>query len=181
MLYSTTVVDPARIHSHHHLDRGWHEYGVQHRVSGVSNLAPGMKMTSRITNTGNQAGMTLVELMVSLAIGSFLIVGAVQVYNQSRQAFVINESIARVQETAQFAMDTIEADIRMASNWGFTQPWCGRRGTFAGRRRQSFEPARAGGLRGGLGSGTWVIRLREKTTILRWLVCPAVYRQTRIR
>ena len=62
--------------------------------------------------------MTLVELMVSLAIGSFLIVGAVQVYNQSRQAFVINESIARVQETAQFAMDTIEADIRMASNWG---------------------------------------------------------------
>jgi type IV pilus assembly protein PilW len=31
---------------------------------------------------------------------------------------VINESIARVQETAQFAMDTIEADLRMASNWG---------------------------------------------------------------
>ena len=63
-------------------------------------------------------GMTLVELMVSLAIGSFLMIGAVQVYNQSRQAFTINESIARVQETAQFAMDTIEADLRMASNWG---------------------------------------------------------------
>lgn len=65
-----------------------------------------------------QAGVTLVELMVALTIGSFLMVGAVQVYNQSRHAFVINESIARVQETAQFAMDTIEADIRMASNWG---------------------------------------------------------------
>jgi type IV pilus assembly protein PilW len=64
------------------------------------------------------AGVTLVELMVALAIGSFLIIGAVQVYNQSRQAFVINESIARVQETAQFALDTIEADLRMASNWG---------------------------------------------------------------
>ena len=62
--------------------------------------------------------MTLVELMVALAIGSFLMIGAVQVYNQSRQAFIINESIARVQETAQFAMDTIEADLRMASNWG---------------------------------------------------------------
>jgi type IV pilus assembly protein PilW len=57
-------------------------------------------------------------LMVALAIGSFLMIGAVQIYNQSRQAFVINESIARVQETAQFAMDTIEADLRMASNWG---------------------------------------------------------------
>jgi type IV pilus assembly protein PilW len=45
-------------------------------------------------------------------------IGAVQVYNQSRQAFVINESIARVQETAQFAMDTLESDLRMASNWG---------------------------------------------------------------
>jgi len=64
------------------------------------------------------AGMTLVEVLVALAIGSFLIIGAVQVYNQSRQAFAINESIARVQETAQFAMDTVEADLRMASNWG---------------------------------------------------------------
>ncbi len=65
-----------------------------------------------------QTGLTLVELMVALAIGSFLIIGAVQIYNQSRQSFVVNESIARVQETAQFAMDTIESDLRMASNWG---------------------------------------------------------------
>ncbi len=66
----------------------------------------------------HQAAMTLVELMVALAIGSFLMIGTVQIFNQSRQAFVINESIARVQETAQFAMDTIEADLRMVSNWG---------------------------------------------------------------
>jgi len=66
----------------------------------------------------HQTGLTLVELMVALAIGSFLMIGAIQVYSQSRQAFVVNESIARVQETAQFAMDTIESDLRMASNWG---------------------------------------------------------------
>ncbi|MDX1518384.1 MAG: PilW family protein [Woeseiaceae bacterium] len=76
-----------------------------------------------------QFGLTLVELMVALAIGSFLVIGAVQIYNQSRQAFVINESIARVQETAQFAMDTIEADLRMASNWGQTS----RAATIEGR------------------------------------------------
>jgi len=70
------------------------------------------------TMTTRQTGLTLVELMVALAIGSFLMIGAVQIYTQSRQAFVVNESIARVQETAQFAMDTIEADLRMASNWG---------------------------------------------------------------
>ncbi len=76
----------------------------------MKNRLPGMKR--------HQSGITLVELMVALAIGSFLIIGAVQIYNQSRQAFIVNESIARVQETAQFAMDTIEADLRMASNWG---------------------------------------------------------------
>jgi type IV pilus assembly protein PilW len=68
--------------------------------------------------TRKQAGLTLVELMVALAIGSFLMIGAMQIYTQSHQAFLVNESIARVQETAQFAMDTIEADLRMASNWG---------------------------------------------------------------
>jgi len=73
-----------------------------------------------MTGMQKQLGLTLVELMVALAIGSFLMIGAVQIYNQSRQAFVVNESIARVQETATFAMDTIESDLRMASNWGMT-------------------------------------------------------------
>jgi type IV pilus assembly protein PilW len=77
-------------------------------------------MTLRKTTISihSQSGMTMVELLVALAIGSFLMIGAVQVYNQSRQAYVINDSIARVQETAQFAMETVEADLRMASNWG---------------------------------------------------------------
>jgi type IV pilus assembly protein PilW len=78
-----------------------------------------MRTTIKL-RSDRQQGITLVELMVALAIGSFLIIGAVQIYSQSRQAFVINESIARVQETAQFALDTIEADLRMASNWGRT-------------------------------------------------------------
>lgn len=60
----------------------------------------------------------MIEIMVALAIGSFLVIGAVQIYSQSRFAFIVNESIVRVQETAQFAMDTVESDLRMASNWG---------------------------------------------------------------
>ena len=77
-----------------------------------------MTRNEMIERIRHQAGTTLVELMVALAIGSFLMIGTIQIYNQSRQAFIINESIARVQETAQFAMDTIEADLRMVSNWG---------------------------------------------------------------
>src|SRR5690606_8249111 len=64
------------------------------------------------------AGVTLVELMVALAIGSFLIIGAVKIATNSRHAFRRTESIAAVRETAQFALDTLEADLRMASNWG---------------------------------------------------------------
>ncbi len=75
-------------------------------------------MTEVHKRQNRQSGLTIVELMVALAIGSFLMIGTVQIYNQSRQAFIINDSIAKVQETAQFAMDTIEADLRMASNWG---------------------------------------------------------------
>jgi len=75
---------------------------------------------TNIRDYRTQHGLTLVEIMVALAIGSFLMIGAVQIYSQSREAFVMNESIARVQETAQFALDTIEADLRMASNWGST-------------------------------------------------------------
>ena len=45
-----------------------------------------------------QLGLTLIELMVALAIGSFLVIGSIQIYSQSREAFIINESIARVQQ-----------------------------------------------------------------------------------
>ena len=63
-------------------------------------------------------GLTLIEVMVALAIGSFLIIGAMQIYTQSRQAYIVNEAIAKVQDAATFAMDAIESDLHMASNWG---------------------------------------------------------------
>ena len=110
----------------------------------------------------HQRGMTLVELLVALAIGSFLIVGAVQVYNQSRQAFVINESIARVQETAQFAMDTVEADLRMASNWGLNS----RGGAVEGR--SLVGNANPLGLPAPAGCGAdWALDLNRRALAIR--------------
>ncbi len=72
----------------------------------------------KIRSVESQAGLTLIEMMVALAIGSFLVIGAVQVYTQSRQSYIVNEAVAKVQDTATFAMDTLETDLRMASNWG---------------------------------------------------------------
>jgi prepilin-type N-terminal cleavage/methylation domain-containing protein len=67
-----------------------------------------------------QYGMTLIELMVALAIGAFLMIGAVTVFMQSRSTFRVTESLARLQENARFALEAMEPDIRMAHYWGLT-------------------------------------------------------------
>lgn len=65
-----------------------------------------------------QRGMTLVELTVAMAIGLFLIGGSLYVYSQSRNTYRSSDSLARLQESARFALDTIEPDIRLARYWG---------------------------------------------------------------
>ena len=67
-----------------------------------------------------QYGMTLIELMVALAIGAFLMIGAITVFMQSRTTFRVTESVARMQENARFALEVLEPEIRMAQYWGLT-------------------------------------------------------------
>ena len=55
-----------------------------------------------------QQGLSLVELMVALTISVVLIFGATQVYVDSRNAYNVNESIARLQENARYAMSVID-------------------------------------------------------------------------
>ena len=65
-----------------------------------------------------QAGLSLVELMVAMAIGTFLLAGAITVFGKTRDLHRTNDAAARLQETARYAMSTIEADLRMANYWG---------------------------------------------------------------
>lgn len=80
------------------------------------------------------AGMTLIELMVALAIGSFLTLGAVTVFLQGRETFRVNETVSRLQENARFVLDAIEPDIRMAHYYGLTT----RSGKISNRQLQSM-------------------------------------------
>lgn len=64
--------------------------------------------------------MTLIELTVAMAIGLFLIGGALYVYAQSKNTYRASDSLARLQESARFALDTLEPDIRLARYWGLT-------------------------------------------------------------
>ena len=65
-----------------------------------------------------QLGLSLVELMVAMAIGTFLLAGAITVFGKTRDLYRTNDAAARLQETARYAMSTIEADLRMANYWG---------------------------------------------------------------
>jgi len=76
---------------------------------------------SRLPASGaprRELGVSLVELMVALVIGLFLILGAVTVYTQSRSTYRTLDATARVQEKARYALDVLEVDIRAANYWG---------------------------------------------------------------
>ncbi|MGQ0836089.1 MAG: PilW family protein [Gammaproteobacteria bacterium] len=65
-------------------------------------------------------GLSLVELMVALAIGSVLIVGALYMYQQGRSSFSLNERIARLQDDGRYVISVIEPDLELAGYYGFT-------------------------------------------------------------
>jgi type IV pilus assembly protein PilW len=65
-------------------------------------------------------GLSLVELMVALALGSLLIGGALYMYQQGRGTFVVNERAARIQDAARYVIAYIEPDVEMAGYYGAT-------------------------------------------------------------
>lgn len=79
-----------------------------------------MNATGTAASRTGQNGMTLVELMIAMLIGTLLIAGALTVYSQSRSTFRTADSISRLQENARFALDTLEPDLRLARFWGLT-------------------------------------------------------------
>jgi type IV pilus assembly protein PilW len=65
-------------------------------------------------------GLSLIELMISLVIGSVLIAGAVLVYSQSRSTYSVNETVARLQEQARYVFSIMEPDVQLAGYYGYS-------------------------------------------------------------
>jgi len=76
-------------------------------------------MKQKIVSLKNSvSGFSLIELMVSMAIGMFLIAGVFSVFvnsNDSRQAV---EAEVKMLDDARFALDVIAYDLRHAGLWG---------------------------------------------------------------
>lgn len=82
----------------------------------MSNVSTPVRMIG--SRRARSRGVSLIELMVALTISLTLIAGAIQVYVYSRKHYEDNEGIARLQETARYALSIMESDLRMANSWG---------------------------------------------------------------
>jgi type IV pilus assembly protein PilW len=67
-----------------------------------------------------QCGVSLIELMVALVIGLFMMGGAITVYLKARDTYATTDATARLQENARYALSVIETDVRMSDFWGLT-------------------------------------------------------------
>ena len=68
--------------------------------------------------TRNQRGVGLVELMISMAIGIFIIGGVFAVYLSSKDSFRTGETINRLQEDARFGIHVLSEAIALAGFLG---------------------------------------------------------------
>jgi type IV pilus assembly protein PilW len=106
--------------------------------------------------TRYMSGLTLIELMVALGIGAFLMIGAITVFMQSRTTFRLNDSLARLQENGRFALDAVEPDIRMAHYFGLT--------TFSDNIVGKATPADPAGLGPATCGNNWTIDFENAVT-----------------
>jgi type IV pilus assembly protein PilW len=58
--------------------------------------------------------VTLVEVMIGMLLGVFLVGGIMQVFASSRQTYRVHEATSRMQESGRMALEVISRDIRGA-------------------------------------------------------------------
>jgi type IV pilus assembly protein PilW len=72
--------------------------------------------TQRTPN--RQDGLSLVELMVAITLGLFVIAGVIGVYLGNKQSYRSGEALARVQESLRLATEYLTRDLRGAGAYG---------------------------------------------------------------
>lgn len=76
-------------------------------------------MRSSVSRSRRHArGLTLLELLVALAIGIFLVGGVVSLFLASKRSYTETDRFARVAESGRFALVTLGRDLRQAGFFG---------------------------------------------------------------
>jgi type IV pilus assembly protein PilW len=68
--------------------------------------------------THRQTGLSLVELMVSMALAVLLLAGVLSIFQSSKVTYLTNEKTARIQENGRLALELIVHDLRSAGYGG---------------------------------------------------------------
>ncbi|MCG6887780.1 MAG: PilW family protein [Proteobacteria bacterium] len=63
-------------------------------------------------------GFSMVELMVAMVITLILMAGVSQIFLSSKQSYVIQDTLGRMQENGRYAMEVLTTDLRRAGYWG---------------------------------------------------------------
>lgn len=65
-----------------------------------------------------QLGLSLVELMISIALGLVLMAGVLQMFISTKTSYTVQQGMSRIQETGRMAMEFIGRDLRIVSQMG---------------------------------------------------------------
>jgi type IV pilus assembly protein PilW len=85
-------------------------------------------MTAHGQTGARQRGLTLIELMIALAVGLLIVAALGYLFVGNRQAFRVQDSLARLQENGRYALEVLGQDLRQAGYIG-----CAEVGTGPGR------------------------------------------------
>ena len=72
-----------------------------------------------MTLRSRQAGLSLIELMIAIALAAFLLVGLIQIFTASSQAYRTSVGLSRIQEGSRFSFEFMQRDLRMAGHMGW--------------------------------------------------------------
>ncbi|MEM1437407.1 MAG: PilW family protein [Pseudomonadota bacterium] len=71
-----------------------------------------------VRHHSKQSGYTLIELLIALTIGAFLIGGILQLYVGSKKSYTTQQSLTELQEVGRFSLNMMVRDIRLAGFMG---------------------------------------------------------------
>ncbi len=73
-----------------------------------------MKKINYSSLKSQQQGMTLIEVMIAMGIGLFLIAGVVQLFVATKKSYNVQDAVARIEENSRFSIGMLTENIRMA-------------------------------------------------------------------
>lgn len=66
-------------------------------------------------------GLSLIELLISMTIGLFIMLGAMAIFISARQSYAQQDALSQMQENARFALEMLARDTRIAGSSGCSE------------------------------------------------------------